>query len=65
MRALDAAPDALRGHTRTLYEIGLRPLQGPPSGENYRDLLAAGERLAFVTVRIAGIDALTGEPGIY
>lgn len=49
----------------TLYEIGSDLYGGPPSGENYRDLLAAGERLAFVTVRIAGIDALTGEPGNY
>ncbi len=49
----------------TLYEIGSDLYGGPPSGENYRDLLAAGERLAFVTVRIAGVDALTGEPGDY
>jgi hypothetical protein len=49
----------------TLYEVGSDLYKGPPSGENYRDLVAAGDRLAFVTVRVAGVDALTGEPGDY
>jgi len=49
---------------RSAAGAGDRPARGrAPRGENYRDLPADRERLAFVTVRIAVIDAFTGEPG--
>jgi hypothetical protein len=36
----------------TLCEIGCGLYEAPPSGENYSDLLAAGERLAFVAITV-------------
>jgi len=49
----------------TLYEIGSDLYDGPPSGKDYRTLRESVWRLGGVTVEIAGIDALTGEPGDY
>ncbi len=49
----------------TLYEIGSDLYEGPPSGKDYRTLRQSVWRLAGITVEIAGIDALTGEPGDY
>jgi hypothetical protein len=49
----------------TLYEIGSDLYKGPPSGKDYRTLRESVWRLGGVTVEIAGIDALTGEPGDY
>lgn len=47
----------------TLYEIGSDLYACAPSAADYARLRAALDRLARVTVQIAGIDALTGEPG--
>jgi hypothetical protein len=47
----------------SLYEIGSDLYDGPPSGKDYRTLRESVWRLASVTVEIAGIDAITGEPG--
>ena len=49
----------------TLYEVGSDLYKGPPSGKDYRTLRESVWRLGGVTVEIAGIDALTGEPGDY
>jgi hypothetical protein len=47
----------------SLYEIGSDLYDGPPSGKDYRTLRESVWRLASVTIEIAGIDAITGEPG--
>jgi len=47
----------------TLYELGSDLYAGPPSGKDYATLRSSLWRLAWVTVQIYGIDALTGEPG--
>lgn len=45
----------------TLYEIGTSLYRQAPTGENYRDLRSALDRLAWVTVTIDGYDIETGE----
>lgn len=45
----------------TLYEIGCSLYRQAPTGENYRDLRSALDRLAWVTVTIDGYDIETGE----
>ncbi len=47
----------------TLYELGRDLYAAAPGGTDYRTLRASLWRLAGITVEIAGIDALTGEPG--
>jgi len=45
----------------TLYEIGSALYRSAPTGENYRDLRSALDRLAWVTVTIDGYDIEAGD----
>lgn len=45
----------------TLYELGSSLYRQAPTGENYRDLRAALDRLAWVTVTIDGYSIETGD----
>jgi len=45
----------------TLYEIGCSLYRAAPTGENYRDVRSALDRLAWVTVTIDGYDIESGE----
>ncbi len=45
----------------TLYEVGASLYRQAPTGENYRDLRSALDRLAWVTVTIDGYDIESGE----